>query len=382
MKPVFCFVAVIVLISSSGMAQLPEHPKAGRSLRYVREVSEGGSRSGRNETTSPEKDVRVRLAYDLLWESYDSNSDKWFAWIQFANNQTQMKLFESDGPPREWAPRSLQHPIWSSDGRKLAYYLDIGDDYMMYEYDMSRKTSRGLTTGYSPSYSPAGDRLVYCAVSQRTDEAELWIYGTTDGSDMMVTELAQGCLWPSWSPEGKWVLFNSFDDAWNIYLLDTEAGVASPLTKGNRAIEKPIWSPDGKRIAYWILRTDEIVIANLKGNEISTIGGDSAGIPKLGNFSPNGSKVVYTRLFEDRLFVHDCSTNKTTTVCRMEGYISTPSYSPDGKWIAFQFNKSSARKMRGRWDVYVVRASGGKPLCLTEDFPGHSIAPCWRPTVD
>ena len=79
-------------------------------------------------------------------------------------------------------------------------------------------------------------------------------------------------------------------------------GVSRPLTKGRRAIEKPIWSPDGKRIAYWILRTDEIVIADLRGKTIATIAGDE-GIPKLGGFSPTGSKLVFTRFSDGGLFV-------------------------------------------------------------------------------
>ncbi len=243
---------------------------------------------------------------------------------------------------------------------------------------MNQRSHRKLTTGVFPSYAPSGDRLVYCVVSSMTDEQDLWIR-EKDGSDKRLTNRGQTRVWPSWSPDGKWILFNSFNQNWNVYLREVKSGVTKPLTRGNLSMEKTIWSPNGKRIAYWNLRTDQIVIANLQGKTTSKIAGAGQGMPKLGDFAPNGSKIVYSKLFDGGLFVHDCSTNKSIEICRMDGYVSTPSYSPDGKWIAFQFNKTSTRRNRGRWDVFVVPSSGGKPVCLTSGLDGHSIAPCWRP---
>lgn len=329
---------------------------------------------------SKENSTEPEVEYDLLWESYDLQADKWFAWLQIAKDKSKAKLFEADGPPREHVPPGLQHPTWSSDGQRLAYYLYVVDDYLIYEYDMAKKSSRELTVGSLPTYDPSGKRLAYLANSSKTGENEVWIYDKT-GSDDRVTNLAQGCLWPSWSPDGKRILFNSFDRTWNLYLLDVGSGQSKPYTKGKRAIEKAIWSPDGKQIAYWILSTDEIVIADLDGKTISKIEGDE-GTPRVGNFSPDGKRIVFTRLNDGGLFVHECATHKTKELCRMNGYTNTCSYSPDGKWIAFQFNATSPRKTGGRWDVYVVPVSGGKPICLTSDFDDHSIAPCWRPRAD
>lgn len=49
-----------------------------------------------------------------------------------------------------------------------------------------------------------------------------------------------------------------------------------------------------------------------------------------------------------------------------------PSFSPDGKRVAFTSNRS------GSWDVYVMGSSGGQPIQLTSE-PSHELHPTWSP---
>jgi Tol biopolymer transport system component len=53
------------------------------------------------------------------------------------------------------------------------------------------------------------------------------------------------------------------------------------------------------------------------------------------------------------------------------GYLGSPRWSPDGKWIAFD-----AVSDGGNWDIYVVDAAGGQPRRLTTD-PGLENFPSW-----
>ncbi len=327
-----------------------------------------------------EKKAELRPSYDLLWESYDPTADKWFAWLHNSKDGGFKKLFESDGPPREQVPISLQHPTWSKDGRYLAYYLEEKDNYLIYEYDFSTGKSKQVTVGIFPYYSPDGNHLIYCATSQKTGEQELWVYGR-DGSDQRVTSLKQTCMWPSWSPNGENILFTSFDETWNIYLLNTKNWKTTPFSQGDLAREKAIWSPNGHRIAHWLLQNDDIVIQNLKGDMISTIKKTEDSTYKLGGFSLDGNEIVVTEQFGGGIFIHNCSTRKLKEICRLDGFVRNASYSPDGRWIAFQFNKTSLRKNRGRWDIYIVSSSGGNPICLTKGFENHSFSPTWRPKL-
>jgi Tol biopolymer transport system component len=48
----------------------------------------------------------------------------------------------------------------------------------------------------------------------------------------------------------------------------------------------------------------------------------------------------------------------------------TPCWSPDGQRVAFDFYPE------GNYDIYVIRASGGKPIPLTTD-PAADVSPSW-----
>ncbi|MGB7434798.1 MAG: S9 family peptidase, partial [Candidatus Acidiferrum sp.] len=56
---------------------------------------------------------------------------------------------------------------------------------------------------------------------------------------------------PVFSPDGKWIAFvRSRDGDPNIFLISTLGGEARPLTKISTGVSGPLWSPDGKWIAF------------------------------------------------------------------------------------------------------------------------------------
>ena len=58
-----------------------------------------------------------------------------------------------------------------------------------------------------------------------------------------------------------------------------------------------------------------------------------------------------------------------------EGAETDPSFSPDGRWIAF------SGQYGGNTDVYVMPATGGQPRRLTW-HPGEDVAQGWTPDGD
>ena len=177
------------------------------------------------------------------------------------------------------------------------------------------------------------------------------------------------------------MLFNSFDTNWNLYTLHSETLQVEALTTGDAALEKPVWSTEGNCVAYTVLRSGTIVVRELSGESTTLIEDEAGGGYRFGCFGPDGQCVYLTRPMQGVLLQHDLATGQSRTLLTLEGFVATPSCSPDGRWIAFQYNETSWRKKRGRWDVYVVASGGGDPVCLTSEFPGHSVAPLWRPAV-
>jgi eukaryotic-like serine/threonine-protein kinase len=90
-------------------------------------------------------------------------------------------------------------------------------------------------------------------------------------------------------------------------------------------------------------------------------------------YSPNGKQIAFD---SDRSGVHGiwvCAadgSNATELLSPVGAVAGTARWSPDGQRVAFDFNPEE------NTDIYVIRASGGKPIRLTND-PARDEAPSW-----
>jgi dipeptidyl aminopeptidase/acylaminoacyl peptidase len=57
---------------------------------------------------------------------------------------------------------------------------------------------------------------------------------------------------PSWSPDGKWIVYTADDDARNIQLeiMNVETGMSQALTDDDQLYADPAFSPEGSHLAY------------------------------------------------------------------------------------------------------------------------------------
>lgn len=106
---------------------------------------------------------------------------------------------------------------WSPDGKRLAYCAKRGDNFDLYDIDVQGGEERRLTThaGYDdgPDYSPDG-RWIYFN-SDRTGNWEIWrIPASGAGPNDERAEQIQADGLEDWfphpSPDGKWIVFLSF----------------------------------------------------------------------------------------------------------------------------------------------------------------------------
>ncbi len=140
---------------------------------------------------------------------------------------------------------------------------------------------------------------------------------------------------PVWSPDGKKVAFVSFKrgDA-DIYIYDRETGETRLLVGGKGSQSAPAWSPDGRYIAY---------SSTLKG----------------GN---------------SEIFVIDLQTGKKKRLTYYYGIDTSPTWSPDGQWIAFVSDRS------GPPHIFVMRRDGSQVRRLT--YGNYDVSPAWSPKGD
>jgi TolB protein len=186
-------------------------------------------------------------------------------------------------------------PTWSPDGGRLAFSLRSTDhstdkDIWVVNADGSevRRLSRvpSLSAGHGGSvdvvgsldWSPDGGRIALTAAYGW--DASIYVVNTNGTNLRRLAEAAD----PHWSPDGRRIAFeqwppdptkHSLGDADSeIYVMAVDSGAMVRLTRNVVSDTGPVWSPDGRRIAF--------VHGNLgESQEIYVMNADGTGVTRL-----------------------------------------------------------------------------------------------------
>jgi dipeptidyl aminopeptidase/acylaminoacyl peptidase len=111
----------------------------------------------------------------------------------------------------------------------------------------------------NPQISPDGTKVIYTLVKTTPKhddyETSLWIIPSAGGPARQLTSGSRDSG-ARWSPDGKLVAFvrstekDGKPQPAQIYLLSMDGGEARPLTDVPKGAGEPVWSPDGRRIAF------------------------------------------------------------------------------------------------------------------------------------
>jgi TolB protein len=209
-------------------------------------------------------------------------------WVVNADGSGERHIFDWD---------QARWPSWSSNGEQILFTRQHGG-----QLEETERCFRG-----------------HCVTIPPRPHWKLGFVNPGDGSfnEPPGPDIAQA---PDWAPGGGLFVY---DGEFGLAIQSADGEVSYPLT-GDPSDTSPVWSPDGKRIAFVRHQHDHW--------EVYAVDADGRNLARLTRTPerPNGAP----------------------------GHSTSPAWSPDGASIAFLTDQS------GRWQMWVMKANGGgqKPM--------------------
>jgi TolB protein len=211
---------------------------------------------------------------------------------------------------------------------------------------------------------------------------EIWEMDYDGENQHAITHLGTVSISPRVSPDNSRLAFSSLGrDGFQIRMYSLILGrqVNFPVTGGTNL--SPAWSPSGTDLAYSSSRTGdpEIWIVDANGGNSRRIT-NARGPDVSPVYNPrSGAQIAFVsgRTGLPQLYLMNTD---GTGVERMTdgGYATSPSWSPNGQFIAFAWNRKYGPGAPGGQDIYVMEVATLKWIQLTHDI-GRCDFPSWSP---
>jgi len=254
----FALLSIAILCASCERVRPPLQPNDEERESPATQVTGGKAGQDRDPEVSPDG--------TLLYYASSSHGASFDLYVRTIGSNTATRLTSLPGDER--FPK-----VCPVNPKVLAFSYDGDGEWAVCLMDVDRpskieRLSESGTVSIHPSWSPDGRYLVYSAADDATGAWTLRIHDRQTGKTYAMDDL-DGLL-PEWSPTGNRIVFQRMRgrDGWlgSLWTLDWEGGAAKNMTaifsNDDWAAINPSWSPDGK----WIVFTSVGKSASRKGS--------------------------------------------------------------------------------------------------------------------
>lgn len=154
------------------------------------------------------------------------------------------------GGPGDWGPPRISHDGRSVVAGKAIASPEPNPDLWLLRADSAAAITSG-TAAMSPVWSPDGTHVAYVAIEG--DSYSLYVTAAASGArpELLLKSRYNKHL-TDWSPDGRYILFSQAnpDTSWDVWGISTADRSAGPIIETVRAEDYAAFSPDGRWIAF------------------------------------------------------------------------------------------------------------------------------------
>jgi TolB protein len=247
-------------------------------------------------------------------------------------------------------------------GAKEIYIAD-------YDGENQRRITTGRQLNITSWWSPDSRSIVYTSYARGTPN--IFVSHIFEGRRDELTKSVGQNMTPSWSPDGTRIAFASTRDGnFEIYVMNRDGSNVRRLTNNPGSDITPTWSPTGNQIAFTSDRSGD--------PNIYVMGADGLGVTRVtsnyadrATWSPTLNELAYASRTGpgNDIFVLDLGTRAVRQITFGQGTNESPSFSPNGRHIAFTSTRS------GKTQIFTVARDGNNTRQITR--LGNNWQPNW-----
>jgi TolB protein len=298
------------------LAACTDEPSRSQSVASPSPLASASTSTGPSNSAGPTLSLSS-LSGQIAFDNHDD------VWVIDADGTHLRRLTGSPWPEFD--------PSWSPDGTHIAYRSERHETPEIWVMNADGTGKRRLTEGLSPAWSPDGSRIAYASPGSILCPPEhgLRCSGLSimnaDGSGQHRLPHTDGGEYPSWSPDGTRIAFNSNLTGDHVmYITQADGSEVVDLSDVGEGWQVD-WAPDGRSILFTSHRDHpdnytDVYVMDPDGSDVRRLTDQRAYTPA---WSPDGQHIVFSA---PGLFVMDPDGIHVTALPTDVGETSLPDW--------------------------------------------------------